>query len=259
MSTVSTACPYCRCGFEPHDGVMICSACGTPHHKDCFTENRGCTVFGCGNAPGDEPKIRILVEDLGEHVHSSQYQNAAAARTLASPPRWQGDAYPAKAFREEPFEITPQFGVLMERAYPAAPGLPWGLVLVFSIMSSGLFLTIWEWVLARWMRDVQPQSRAIYYYSVLLVLQLVSFACVVGGQINENKASNGSLLGIAMGVLLVAGRFSIRRSLEDYFDQAGAMGLCLSEVMTFFFGSIYFQYHLNRISKHKEERAQAIA
>ena len=82
---------------------------------------------------------------------------------------------------------------------------------------------------------------------------------MVGGQINEKKAANGFLLGIAMCLLLLAGRFNLRRSLEDYFDQAGAMGLCLSEVKTLFFGAIYFQYHLNRIAKLNGTRAHAIA
>lgn len=74
MST--TACPYCRCGFEGEE-ALTCEACATPHHADCYAENGGCTVFGCAKAPADEPKVSISSADL------SQARPAAAA---APPP-----------------------------------------------------------------------------------------------------------------------------------------------------------------------------
>ena len=61
---MSNACPYCRAGFEPGDEINICPTCATPHHADCFTENGGCTVFGCADAPRDEPKISVRDQDL---------------------------------------------------------------------------------------------------------------------------------------------------------------------------------------------------
>jgi TM2 domain-containing membrane protein YozV len=61
---VSNACPYCRAGFELGEELNICSTCATPHHADCFTENGGCTVFGCADAPRDEPKISVRDQDL---------------------------------------------------------------------------------------------------------------------------------------------------------------------------------------------------
>jgi TM2 domain-containing membrane protein YozV len=63
---VSNACPYCRAGFEAEDEIKVCPTCATPHHADCFTENRGCTVFGCADAPRDEPKISVRDQDLAE-------------------------------------------------------------------------------------------------------------------------------------------------------------------------------------------------
>jgi TM2 domain-containing membrane protein YozV len=61
---VSTACPYCRAELEPEEPVTICAACATPHHADCFAENGGCTVFGCADAPKDEPKVSVLDGEL---------------------------------------------------------------------------------------------------------------------------------------------------------------------------------------------------
>lgn len=40
-------CPYCQTPFEGADGVVVCSACRMPHHRDCWAENGGCTTYGC--------------------------------------------------------------------------------------------------------------------------------------------------------------------------------------------------------------------
>ena len=43
---------------------MMCEGCGTAHHADCYTENGGCTIFGCSKAPGDEPKMSVTTPEL---------------------------------------------------------------------------------------------------------------------------------------------------------------------------------------------------
>ena len=53
-------CPYCREAISEHD-LLACP----PHHKACWQENGGCTVFGCQYAPADEPKLSIATPDLG--------------------------------------------------------------------------------------------------------------------------------------------------------------------------------------------------
>ncbi len=58
-------CPYCRMPFEESAPPRIfCTACGTPHHEDCYRENGGCTVFGCSRAPADDPKLQVSQSDL---------------------------------------------------------------------------------------------------------------------------------------------------------------------------------------------------
>lgn len=56
-------CPYCR-GAITSDKLKLCPACGNSHHKECWRENRGCTVYGCSEAPADEEPIRISSADL---------------------------------------------------------------------------------------------------------------------------------------------------------------------------------------------------
>jgi TM2 domain-containing membrane protein YozV len=58
-------CPYCRMPFdEVSPPKVFCTACGMPHHEDCYQENGGCTVFGCKCAPADDPKLQVLQSDL---------------------------------------------------------------------------------------------------------------------------------------------------------------------------------------------------
>jgi hypothetical protein len=256
---VNAACPYCRGEFESDDGMTLCQACATPHHQDCYAENGGCTVFGCRNAPGDEPKIRVLIEDLGDPLPSLGSSSMVVTGITAPAPRWASTALTGEEQRDRPLPVVPRFGVLLERSRPAPPSLPWGVLLLLSMLSVGLFQLIWDLALARWMRELQPQSRAIYYYGAVVVLLLVVFAGVAGGRINATDATAMRWFAVAMMVLWLTGRFSMMRSLEDYFDQTRAMGLSLSEGMTLVFGSLYFQYHLNHVTKAKAEHKQAIA
>lgn len=44
-------CPYCGDAIQPNETVRICSSCQTPHHRDCWDANKGCTTLGCSNSP----------------------------------------------------------------------------------------------------------------------------------------------------------------------------------------------------------------
>jgi TM2 domain-containing membrane protein YozV len=61
----AAVCPYCRTPVDAgSEEELLCTGCGTPHHKDCYQENGGCTVFGCSQAPSDEQKVSITGQDL---------------------------------------------------------------------------------------------------------------------------------------------------------------------------------------------------
>ena len=61
---MTEVCPYCRTKILAEEGPVVCEGCGTSHHADCYAENGGCTIFGCGKAPGDEPKLSVSTPDL---------------------------------------------------------------------------------------------------------------------------------------------------------------------------------------------------
>ncbi|HEX3586030.1 MAG TPA: NINE protein [Candidatus Angelobacter sp.] len=85
-------CPYCRMAFdEAAPPKIFCTACGMPHHEDCYRENGGCTVFGCKCAPADDPKLQVSQSDLSAIPVASQ-SYAPVPQTYAAP-RYQPSAY----------------------------------------------------------------------------------------------------------------------------------------------------------------------
>jgi TM2 domain-containing membrane protein YozV len=69
----TVVCPYCRMPFdESGPPTIYCTACGVPHHEDCYQENGGCTVFGCARAPADDPKLQVSYSDLNAAAAAAQ-------------------------------------------------------------------------------------------------------------------------------------------------------------------------------------------
>ena len=51
-------CPFCASAVAPKgDDVVRCPRCKTPHHVDCFAENKGCGMYGC-QAQSSVPAVR---------------------------------------------------------------------------------------------------------------------------------------------------------------------------------------------------------
>jgi TM2 domain-containing membrane protein YozV len=114
---MTLTCPYCRTPFEPGEEPVVCTACGTAHHADCLEENRGCTVFGCSQAPVEEPKISVSSQDLTRSA--APPPPADAARTpVPPPPRRPGSPPPPPP----PFPLH-QFRPAQTSFVPTAPSL----------------------------------------------------------------------------------------------------------------------------------------
>ena len=135
--------------------------------------------------------------------------------------------------------------------YPDPPNLHWGLVLLFSILSCGLFSAVWNLVQAAWMKKVAPQSTALYYYVASLCALAATFFTGIEAAYTHSSNSTVGAVNLVYYILLLIGRFSLRSSLEQHYNSVEPMGLSLSGVMTFFFGDIYFQYHFNDIMRRK--------
>ncbi|MEO6802495.1 MAG: DUF4339 domain-containing protein [Granulicella sp.] len=147
--------------------------------------------------------------------------------------------------------------------FPEAPNLNWGLVLLLDFVTCGLFNIAWNFVQALWMKKVQPESKAMQWYIVILVIAalniLVSVVRVVTLMGNKGVEHGFTpLLGLTAFFGLASlilnwfvYPFVMRSSLLKHFNETDPIGLQLNGVMTFFFTSLYFQYHLNHINEMK--------
>jgi uncharacterized membrane protein HdeD (DUF308 family) len=68
----------------------------------------------------------------------------------------------------------------------------------------------------------------------------------------ENLLFLGGILIFAGLIAYVVGIFKIREAMEEYYNTKENIALTLSGVMTFFFSTIYLQYHINRIHRWKQ-------
>jgi len=138
----------------------------------------------------------------------------------------------------------------MQHAAPLPPGkLHWGVLLLGMIVTAGLFGTIWAFVQANWVRKIDQQSKAMVFLIIGVVLNLL------GQGINVSREAPLLALLVLVGslVCLYVAVFGMRASMLRYYNSVERIGLKLSGVMTFFFGIVYFQYHLHRILKAQRE------
>jgi hypothetical protein len=159
--------------------------------------------------------------------------------------------------------LAPVYPVSSVAMYPDAPNLNWGLVLLFSIFTCSFFMFVWNLVVASWLKRVQPNSKAILYYAAAAVLLFCQFVFHTHTHVQIFQPGvhwwvtyySGhplrNMLSLATWVVRLIARFTMRSELEQHFNGPEPVGLSLSGVMTFFFGGIYFQYHLNRINELK--------
>ncbi len=136
--------------------------------------------------------------------------------------------------------------------YPDPPNLAWGLVLLFDIITFGIFAAAWGLVLAIWAKKVVPSSKSVIYYVINCgLLFLIFFASMVASMEHTSSPFTGILQLLSFG-FGIAAKFSLKNTLEEHYNTNEPMGLLLGGVMTFFFSSIYFQWHLNDIVRRKK-------
>ncbi|MBS1516658.1 MAG: hypothetical protein JSS91_01070 [Bacteroidetes bacterium] len=74
-------CPYCQSRIKKGADISVCSECGTPHHKECWDENNGCTSYGCRNNPLTERDAEPGSEDVGNLTIETIRQSLNANRS----------------------------------------------------------------------------------------------------------------------------------------------------------------------------------
>jgi hypothetical protein len=162
-----------------------------------------------------------------------------------------------------PQPVAPGYPASNVAIYPDAPNLSWGLVLLFAFFTCSLFMFVWNLVVAAWLKRVQPNSKAIFDYAAGAVLLFVQIIVNTHSRVQVMQPGMHwwvtyytghplrNVLGLVAWIVRLVARFTMRADLEQHFNTVEPVGLSLSGVMTFFFGGLYFQYHLNRINELK--------
>lgn len=208
-------------------------------------------------------------EEMTEWLPVSQILASPAAAAAAVPPAFSNPSFAAPAdpgpVYGNPAYATPMTGAALAASpYPDAPNLHWGLVLLFSFLTCGLFMMIWNVVVNAWLRKVQPNSTSLFYfvvaYALLFIRVLVAVPYGLHLAMHSREDLGGatagvsallSLLGIAFWVIKLVGRYVQRASMEEHFNGPEPIGLQLNPVMVFFFGGLYFQAKLNEVNAIK--------
>jgi hypothetical protein len=146
--------------------------------------------------------------------------------------------------------ITPE-----PQLVPLPPNLHWSVVLILGIITRGLFNMVWALIQANWARKLTGDNKP-------MVLVAMYPAGVVAGILTmvlyKQAAALSGLFFLAGTVVYLFGLFSIKAAMEEYYNSTENIYLVLSGVMTFFFSTVYIQYHINCLAKLKKTGVPSI-
>ena len=134
---------------------------------------------------------------------------------------------------------------------PLPPNWHWAIVLVLGIVTRQLFNLIWAILQANWARKLINDNKPmvlVAMYPAGMVVGVLMTVLFRGGPL----AALGGLFILAGAIVYLFGVFSIRAAMEDYYNSTENIGLTLNGVMTFFFSTVYIQYHINRLARWKK-------
>jgi hypothetical protein len=135
---------------------------------------------------------------------------------------------------------------------PVPVDFHWALVLLITIITCGLFGWAWLFVEAVYVRKLRPSNYGLLF-SILGFSVWFIGACVNGYTRVTYRATSGNyFFSIIAFALVIVGLFQMKSDLEDYYSTEEPIHLQLNGVMTFFFGTLYFQHHLSRIAQWKK-------
>jgi hypothetical protein len=162
-----------------------------------------------------------------------------------------------------PIPLAPQPGIYAGTdpyAEPAQqivdlpPNMHWGWLLLLEIVTRSLFTWIWGFVLANWARRLSGKNTALVLFAMYPAAMITGIVVMALGKTDSDGIFGivGVLVILAAAICRLIGAFKIREAMEEYYNSVENIGLSLGPVMTFFFGVLYIQYHVNRIARWKK-------
>lgn len=138
------------------------------------------------------------------------------------------------------------------RLVPLPPNWHWAIVLILGIVTREFFNLVWAMIQANWARKLSGDNKP-------MVLVAMYPAGIIAGILTNvlygRSPAIYALLTLAGYIAYLFGMFSIKDAMEEYYNSVENIGLQLSSVMTFFFSTVYIQYHINSIARWKKTGA----
>ena len=118
----AAVCPYCQGAISDSDEFLLCNGCETPHHKDCYEENQGCTVFGCKCAPPEEPKMTVSTPELVSVGAAAAAAPAVVSNRASAPPPPPAPGMSVDELQQIAYRVVPSiFSTYDDTPVPAVP------------------------------------------------------------------------------------------------------------------------------------------
>lgn len=137
----------------------------------------------------------------------------------------------------------------IEERVPLPPNLPWWVLLILVIFTRQIFNFIWAIVQANWARKLSGNNKA------LVLVAMYPAGIIAGVLASATGQRAGAIAGILIfggAIMMLVGVFVIKADMEHYYRTKENIGLHLSGVMVFFFGTMYLQYHINQLHSMKK-------
>jgi hypothetical protein len=209
-------------------------------------------------------------DEMTEWIPVSQVLGSTATTT---PETVSTSGAPPIAEYGPPSQYYPVAGSYSQGSvYPDPPNLHWLLLLLFTVFTCGLFMLIYEFIQALWVKKIVPSSRVVLYFVAmigLVVLMIVAFFSQFAVMFSAMRHVGNPqriagpyfatmvivyLLSFTLYWFFIEYRFTMRDQLLAHFNEHGPepIGLKIGAGWTFFFGGLCFQYHFNRINAIKQ-------
>jgi len=145
------------------------------------------------------------------------------------------------------------------------PDLHWGAVLGLSIVTFGLFWMFWNYKVAKFVRKLDPESKAVKQalgIATVVVLQ-IGVGIILGvlsalgiSDLADNVGPLDKVFESVVGLINIFMVIGMRKSILRHYNNAEPIGLKLNELMTIVFGTVYFQFHFSNIAAWKKSRSR---
>jgi hypothetical protein len=139
-----------------------------------------------------------------------------------------------------------------QQLVPLPPNLHWSIVIILRILTRGLFDLVWAMIQANWARKLSGDNKPMVLVAMYPAGMIAGFLSIALSRGTPPLAALGGLMILAGLIASVVGMFSIKSAMEEYYTTTENIGLQLSGVMTFFFGTTYLQYHINSLHRWKK-------